>query len=61
MGGPSGITLTEIRAFMDEYDICGRDERDAFITLIQRIDARFRARVDDEMKKASEGVRKHGR
>ena len=54
MGGPSGITLTEIRAFMDEYDMRSRDERDWFIALVQRIDARFRAKVDDEMKRASE-------
>ena len=48
MGGPSGITFTEMRAFMDEYGVRARDERDRFIALVSRIDARYRQRVSEE-------------
>lgn len=57
MGGLSGITLTEIRAYMDEYSIVGRDDRDVFIELIQRMDAGFRRRVDEDSKKVMEEAR----
>lgn len=57
MGGPSGLALSELVAYMDEYGVTGRDERDAFIELVQRIDARFRKSVDDETRKVSEGMK----
>ena len=55
MGGPSGIALTQIIAFMDEYGVLGRDDRDVFIELIQRMDGCFRKRVNEESEKMSEG------
>lgn len=50
MGGPSGIALSQIIAYMDEYGVRGRDDRDRFIELIQRMDGTFRNRVDEEMR-----------
>jgi hypothetical protein len=57
MGGPSGLTLVELRAFMDEYDVAGRDDRDRFIHLVQRMDAKYREHVNEEMQRSSEGVK----
>lgn len=51
MDGPSGVAFSQIIAYMDEYGIEGRDDRDVFIELVQRMDRCYRNRVREESKK----------
>ena len=52
MGGVSGIKFSEMCAWMDEYEIRGRDERDRFLALVGRMDGVYCNRVSEDMKRA---------